>query len=252
METTLVSIIMPAFNASRFIGETIHSVLEQTYTDWELIVANDCSMDDTAAIVEGFAQHDERIILLNASQNGGVAFARNLALSRAKGRYIAFLDSDDCWMKDKLEKQLAFMRADDVAMSYTSYQYMDENSQPLKRFVHVPEKMRYQDVLKNTVIGCLTVMVDREQTGDFRMPPLKHSEDTMTWVNLLKKGFVARGIPEVLARYRVSPNALTRNKLKAAKMHWQSYRRYAELNLFACLYYFGCYSVNALLKTKKA
>lgn len=249
---SLISIITPAYNAERFIKATIESVINQTYTNWEMLIVNDCSEDNTPARVQEYANKDNRIILINASKNGGVSASRNLALERAKGKYIAFLDSDDCWHPRKLELQLCFMRERDIAFSYTSYQLMDESGKMLNKYVYAKPTMTHKNVLKNTLIGCLTVMVDVEKTGSFRMPLIPHTEDTMAWVEVLRRGFVAYGIPDVLSHYRISSNSMTSRKLKMAKLQWKTYREYCGYGVVLSGYYFVCYAINALLKIKNA
>jgi teichuronic acid biosynthesis glycosyltransferase TuaG len=248
----LVSIITPAYNAERFIKATIESVINQTYTNWEMLIVNDCSKDSTTFIVQEYVEKDSRIILINAPQNGGVAAARNLALERAKGKYIAFVDSDDCWHPKKLEIQINFMQERNIAFSYTSYQLIDENGTMLNRYVHAKPTMKYNNVLKNTLIGCLTVVVNVEKTGGFRFPPLTHTEDTMAWVEVLRRGFVAYGILDVLSYYRISSNSMTSRKPKMAKLQWKTYREYCGYGVIRSVYYFTCYAINALLKIKNA
>lgn len=246
----LVSIISPAYNAARFIGYTIESVQRQTYSNWEMLVSNDCSTDTTAEIVNRYANSDNRIRLINCSENGGVSQARNRALSNAKGRYIAFLDSDDCWMPDKLEKQIRFMQSKDIAFSFTSYQLMNENGEKLERYVLSKQVMTYNDVIKNTHIGCLTVVIDKSKVGSFRMPLIPHTEDTMTWAEILMRGYTAYGIPDVLALYRISSSSITSRKTKMAKLQWKTYRDYCKYGFVRSLYYFCCYAVNAVFKFK--
>lgn len=248
----LVSIITPAYNAEKFIRATIDSVVNQTYTNWEMLIVNDCSKDSTPSIVQEYVEKDNRIILINAPKNGGVAAARNLALERVKGKYVAFVDSDDCWHPKKLEIQIGFMQERNVAFSYTSYQLMDENGTMLNRYVHAKPIMKYYNVLKNTLIGCLTVIINIEKTGSFRLPLLTHTEDTMAWVEVLKRGFIAYGIPDVLSYYRISANSMTSRKLKMAKLQWKTYREYCGYGIIKSSYYFTCYAINAVLKTKNS
>jgi teichuronic acid biosynthesis glycosyltransferase TuaG len=246
----LVSIITPAYNAQSFIAQTIESVIAQTYQNWELIIVNDCSTDRTSQIMQKYAEQDRRIRLVHASKNNGVAATRNLALAAAHGKYIAFLDSDDIWAPEKLEKQISFMMKNDYAFTFTSYQLIDETGQELNRFVFARPKMTYKDVLKNTLIGCLTVMVDRDKVGSFSMPLIAHTEDTMTWVDILKRGFIAYGIPDILASYRISARSMTSNKVSAAKLQWRTYRNYCGYGVLKSIYYFCCYAANAVTKVK--
>ena len=163
----LVSIIMPAYNSARFIGEAINSVLAQTYTNWELLIVDDCSKDSTAEIVAAFS--DPRIHYQRNVNNMGAAETRNQALKRAQGRYIAFLDSDDLWEPEKLEKQIAFMEKNGYAFTFSDYRIMKENGTWTGKILHMPASLSYHQYLRNTAIGCLTVVIDRLKTGDFLM-----------------------------------------------------------------------------------
>lgn len=246
----LVSIITPAYNAEKSIAATIESVLAQTYQNWEMLITNDCSKDSTPQIVEQYASKDSRIHLISAEKNGGVSVARNLALAEAKGKYIAFLDSDDLWLPQKLEKQIAFMKEKDAAFSYTSYEMIDDTGQRLNKYIKPKPIMTFKNVIKTTLIGCLTVVVDKDKTGDFQMPLIKHTEDTMTWYEILKRGFVAYGMPEILSQYRISSVSMTSNKLKMAKLQWSTYRDYCKCGVIKSAYYFCWYAFNAVRKTK--
>ncbi len=243
----MISVITPAYNAGAYIAETIKSVKSQTYTDWEMIVVDDCSKDDTYEIAMKFSLEDDRIKVIQHSVNKGVAEARNTALKIAKGEFIAFLDSDDLWLPQKLEKQLDFMVKNDCALSYTMYQTFQDSENPGK-IVAVPKKMTYTDIFKNTAIACLTVMVNKEKAGEFYMPPLKHTEDQCTWQEILKKGYVAYGLNENLALYRTNANSLTGNKKKVIKRQWSTYRDYYKFSILKSSYYFICYAFNAIKK----
>lgn len=244
----LVSIITPAYNCEKFISQTIQSVLAQTYTNWEMIIVNDKSIDNTMDIVEHYLLKESRIKLINLENNSGVVIARNTALNAAKGRYIAFLDSDDCWKKDKLTKQLDFMKKNDYAFTYTSYEHMNETGEKALKKVKIPLQQNYNQGLKNTAIGCLTVIVDRDKVGRFEMPYLKHGEDYFTWLEIMKKGYNAYGLDESLALYRISNSSLSGNKFKVLKYQWNNYRHYEKISLIPCVYYFLCYVFNASIK----
>lgn len=247
--TPLISIITPAYNAEKFIGETIKSVQQQTYQNWELIIVDDCSKDYTSVLVNDYVKEDHRIRLIKAPQNGGVAKARNIGLENAKGDYIAFVDSDDLWMPEKLEKQLAYMQASGCVLSYTDFQKFNTTDGSLGKVMKCPNKMRANDILKNTAIGCLTVMVDKKQTGEFRMPPLNHTEDNCTWYHILKKtNQTAYNIGEVLSLYRDGNASMTKNKGKSAKQQWYTYRGYFKFSRIKSAYYFICYAINAILR----
>ena len=243
----MISIITPAYNAEGCIAKTIESVLSQTYPDWEMIIVDDCSKDNTYDVAKQYADKDDRIKVVKQEKNGGVASARNTALKLAKGDYIAFLDSDDLFLPNKLEKQLKFMQNNDYVLTYTEYQNIDEND-VLGKKISVPKKMTYEDIFKNTAIACLTVMVNRKKSGEFYMPPLNHTEDQCTWQEILSRGYVAYALQEVLSLYRVSSASLTGNKFKVIKRQWYTYRKYHKLSLAKSAYYFVCYAFNAVMK----
>ena len=243
-----VSIIMPAFNAEAYISETIESVQKQTYINWELLVIDDCSTDHTRQIVADFAKKDNRIKIIKQQYNGGVASARNAGLAKASGNYIAFLDSDDKWLPNKLNTQLSFMQKNKCVFCYSQYQNFASDSGKLGRVVRVPCKMTARDILGNTAIGCLTVLINKSAVGDFRMPLLEHTEDNVTWYEILKRGFTAYGIQETLAYYRVGQSSLTSNKKRAAMQQWEVYRNYFGFSKIKSLFYFCLYSVNAIRK----
>lgn len=245
----MVSIITPTYNAENYIGETIESVRNQTYQDWEMIIIDDCSTDNTSVIIKGYADNDSRIKLIKAPQNGGVAKARNLGLEQAQGDYIAFVDSDDLWKPDKLEKQVAFMKEKGGVLSYTDFQKFNTEDGSLGKVMKCPAKMKANDILKNTAIGCLTVMVDKKQAGEFRMPPLGHTEDNCTWYHILKKtNQTAYNVGEVLSLYRDGNASMTKNKGKSAKQQWYTYRGYFKFSRIKSAYYFTWYAINAVLR----
>ena len=244
----LVSIITPAYNAEAYIAETIASVLAQTYTNWEMLIVNDCSQDNTAEIVQSYAAKDKRIKLINLKQNSGAAAARNTAIQNAKGRYIAFLDSDDLWKKEKLQKQLSFMQQNDYAFTFTEYQYLKLKPEEKIRIIKVPKSLTYEQSLKNTIIGCLTVIVDRKQTGNFQMPLVRAGQDHLTWWLLMKRGFKAYGLQENLAEYRRVEGSISHNRFKAIKRHWKLYRDYEKIGLVKSAYCFICYALHAVKK----
>lgn len=189
MKKPLVSIITPTYNSSKFINETVQSVRNQTYQNFEHIIVDDCSSDNTWMILEDLEKEDSRIKLLRMDKNSGAALARNQAIQLAKGKYIAFLDSDDLWEPRKLELQVQFMHNNNIAFSFTNYKMIDENGQDLNRVVTCPEVINYKDLLKNTTIGCLTVMIDIDKIDKLVMPNLQ-PEDTALWLKILKKGIM--------------------------------------------------------------
>lgn len=242
----LVSIVTPSYNSEALIGETIQSILNQTYTNWELIIVDDCSSDQTVDIIKEYT--DERIQLHILEQNSGAAVARNHAIKKATGKYLAFLDSDDLWTEDKLEKQVRFMQTNDWAFSFTGYELMNEEGILMNKYVPVPYVMNYHTLMKNTIIGCLTVMLDREKIGDQYMPNIRAGQDTAFWLQLLKQGFTAYGINEPLAHYRIGSHSISSNKWKAAKRTWRIYREIEQLSVIRSTWYFINYSWNAVKK----
>lgn len=245
----LVSIVMPAYNAAKTIGQSIESVQAQVLTDWELLVVDDCSFDETCSIVRGYASSDKRINLISQSANGGPARARNVALRVAQGRYIAFLDSDDCWLPKKLERQVDFMIKTKSALSYTLYRrFIVDINQP-GSLVELPSSFTYGELLKNTGIGCLTAMIDRELSGPIEFSLIRH-EDYALWLSILKNGIVAHGLMEDLGRYRVSSKSVSGNKFKSASWVWNIYRRDEKLSFFQAAWCFSNYAWNAYRKNR--
>ncbi|QIZ10387.1 glycosyltransferase family 2 protein [Priestia megaterium] len=247
-----VSIITPTYNASKFITETIHSVKEQTFTNWEMIIVDDCSSDNTVDIVKQEMVHDSRIKLFELKENSGPANARNRAIAAAKGNYLAFLDSDDLWLPQKLERQVVFMEENDLAFSYTDYRIMNENGEKTDVVFRVPPKLEYKSLLKNTMIGTLTVLLDKRKVGVVQMPLYRDcSEDFGLWLSILSKGIHAYGLNEELAIYRKCVHSLSSNKLKSAQKTWNTYRKVQKINIAAALWYFVNYSLHAFKKHAK-
>jgi teichuronic acid biosynthesis glycosyltransferase TuaG len=242
----LVSIITPSYNSSRFIEECVDSALSQTYDNWELIIVDDCSADNSVQIIKKY--NDKRIQLIELDGNVGAAEARNVAIRQAKGKYIAFLDSDDLWEPQKLEKQISFMQKKDIVFSFSTYQPMSEDGSKLYSIIHAPKIITYSSYLKNTIIGCLTVVIDREKTGDFEMPNIRSSHDMALWLLIMRRGFSAYGLDENLASYRIVSTSNTSIKWGAAKDVWKVYREIEKLSLFYSSRCFLNYAFNALVK----
>jgi len=244
----LISIITPSYNSSKFIEECVNSVLLQSYSNWELLIVDDCSKDNSKELLLNLKKKDERIKVTFLDNNIGSAKARNVAILQAKGKYIAFLDSDDFWESQKLEKQISFMMQNDIAFSYTSYQSISENGSDIIGLINAPDKMTYHDYLKNTIIGCLTVVIDREKIGDFEMPNIRSSHDMALWLLIMKRGFDAYGLNENLAKYRVVSTSNTASKWRAAKDVWKIYRQFEKLSFFYSIWCFLNYAFNAIIK----
>lgn len=249
MSEKLVSIITPVYNAGKFLEDTIKSVKSQTYKNWEMILVDDCSKDNSREIINKFEKEDRRIRYIKLDKNSGAAIARNTAIDNAEGRYIAFLDSDDIWKSDKLKKQIDFMENKDIGFSFTGYELMSENGNLLEKTIKVPDEIDYERYLKNTIIGCLTVVIDREKIGEFRMPDLRANQDMATWLYIMKdRNCKAYGINESLAKYRLVNGSISKNKFKAVKSVWNVYRNIESLSILKSSYVFLNYSINAVLK----
>ena len=248
MAKDLVSIIVPVFNAERFINDTIKTVLNQTYDNWELILVNDCSNDKSESIIKSYIKKDSRIKLINNNVNSKAAISRNNGIKAAKGRFICFVDADDLWDKEKLEKQVNFMNERKCAFSFTGYEFADEEGIPNGKKVYVPNKINYKQALKNTTIWTSTVMFDMEKLtkDDIYMPNVARGQDTATWWKVLKKIDYAYGINEILSIYRRSQGTLSANKMVALKRTWNLYRNVEKLNFISSCYNFFFYCVNAI------
>ena len=248
MSKGLVSIIVPVYNAGKWIEDTILSVKSQTYKDWELILVDDGSTDDSVEVIKEFI--DDRIRLVDAgAKNSGAAHARNRGVEEAKGRYICYIDADDLWSPDKLEKQLAFMEENDAAFSFTGYEFADASGVGVQKIVRVPKTITYRQALKNTTIFTSTVMFDmnRLDKDDIRMPEVP-SEDTATWWKVLKKIGTAYGLDEQLTLYRRGTGTLSSNKMTAIQRIWNLYRNVEGLNVFYSAYCFVFWAVRALAR----
>ena len=245
VNNTCVSIVMPAYNSRSTIAESIRSVVNQTFTNWELLIIDDCSTETMKDIVDSF--HDKRIQYIRKLKNCGVAVARNTGIAQAKGRYLAFLDSDDLWVSNKLEKQLQFMQINDYAFTYTWYsQFLMTSLQPI-RLVKTKKYVDYQKLLYGNDIGCLTVMIDRQKLPYIEMPSSYH-EDYITWLNILKTGIKAYSIPQALAYYRVSHKSLSGNKKRSLIWTWKVYRESQKLPLLIAGWYMAWYILGGIKK----
>ena len=244
----LVSIITPAYNASKFIDQCVYSVINQSYMNWEMIIVDDYSDIYTKERIDHLAKLDKRIKPIYLKENVGAAQARNRAINIAQGRYIAFLDADDYWCRHKLEKQIKFMQEKDIAFSFTSYQPISEDGTKEFTIIKAPKKMTYNSYLKNTIIGCLTVIIDIHKVGHFKMPDIRSSHDMALWLLIMKRGFPAFGLNKNLARYRIVSNSNTSRKIKAMQDVWKVYREVEGLSFFYSFFCFLNYVFNALIK----
>lgn len=245
----LVSIITPSFKSEKFIAQTIESVLAQSYPHWEMIIVDDVSPDHSNTIIEEYIRKDSRIKLIKLEKNSGPAVARNTAIQVAAGRYIAFLDADDLWMPEKLEKQLVFLDQNDLAFTYSSYHLIDEEGVDLGTFI-TKESISYSGMLKTCSVGCLSAVYDTQKIGKIYMPNILKRQDYGLWLKILKEIHTAQGILEPLATYRILKNSVSSNKIKAAQYQWKIYREVENLNLIASTFYFIQYAFNGVLKYK--
>jgi teichuronic acid biosynthesis glycosyltransferase TuaG len=249
LQNNLISIITPSYNSKRFIKETIDSVISQTYQNWEMIIVDDKSKDDSVEFIKDLIKDEGKIKLIVLDKNIGAAMARNKAIDIAQGRYIAFLDSDDIWLPQKLEKQLSFMHNNNYPISFTSYEIIDENSQLNNNIINSVKSLNLEQYLKNTIIGFSTSMIDSVLIDkEIKFLNIRIRQDANLWVTLLKQGYMAYGIDEVLAKYRVHSSSISANKIKAAKGVWNLYYNIHKFGLAQSIYYFSYYVFNAIKK----
>lgn len=251
IHTPLVSVIVPAYNAEKHIAGVIRSVQAQTMADWELIVVDDCSTDGTAAAVEAISGQDSRIRLLCNEKNSGVAKSRNRGLRECRGEYAAFLDSDDTWRPDKLQLQLECAKATGADIVYTSYAIVDEDGGRQCRDFLVPAATTFEELLKENVIGCSTVLLSARAAQKAHFEEEFFHEDYILWLTLLQQGFRAAGVAQVLVDYFFHTDSKAGNKWKAAQKRWRIYRRYLKFPLFKSARYFLCYMTAGLKKYRR-
>ena len=245
----LCSVVMPLFNAEDYLVASVKSVQAQSFSDWELLLVDDASTDASAQLAKQLAASDSRIRVFSLAHNSGAARARNLALEEARGRFIAFLDSDDLWHPAKLERQLGWMQAQQLPFTFTAYEKINEQGEHLG-WMGVPTRVSYSQLLKCCVIGCLTAVYDRQRLGQVLMPDLRTRQDFALWLQLLKKTPAAYGLNQPLARYRVRSTSLSANKLQAARQTWHLYRQVEKLDWLPSSYYFTHYALRGLLRLK--
>lgn len=248
MNEPLVSIITPVYNAERFLSDTIKSVQNQTYKNWEILLIDDCSKDNSAQIIKEFQKYDNRIKYIKLKKNSGASVSRNEGIRNAKGRFIAFVDSDDIWKPEKLEIQIKYMLKENLGFTFTSYRYMKENGELTKKIAKAPSKINYNGLLKNTIIGCSTVVIDTDIVEYFEMPLVRRGQDTATWLQILRKEKYAYGIEQDLVNYRLVGESLSSNKIIALKRTWNTYRNVEKLGLLKSSYVFCFYVFNAIKK----
>lgn len=253
MKEGLVSIVTPLYNSEKFIEETIVSVLNQTYSMWEMLIVDDCSSDNGSEIVKKYAQSDERIKYIKMDVNSGAAKTRNKAIEISQGEYIAFLDSDDLWEKNKLEKQVEFMKNNNYSVTFTDYEEINEVGDKLNILIRSPKKpVTYRRYLLTNPIGCLTGMYSVKKLGKIYMPLLRNREDTAFWLRILKiPGVKAFSLKENLALYRLRGSSLSANKYKLLRFHWHLYRNIEKLSILESVFYMGATIVTKIFKIKE-
>jgi teichuronic acid biosynthesis glycosyltransferase TuaG len=242
LDEPLVSIITPIYNCDKYIEETIRSVLCQTYQNWEMIMVDDISTDKTLEIAYSYAEKDPRIKVLKLPEKGGASIARNVAINKARGKYIAFLDGDDLWLPEKLKKQIGFMMKYGYAFSYTNYYVaktkfvyaIDDETKLISKVC--PDKVIYKDLLKKNYIGCLTVIFDAEKTGKINISKLDKRNDYALWLKILRKGFSGFLFGEPLAIYRSHIGLSNGNRIKLIKYHYQMFFKVLEYRKVTALF----------------
>ena len=246
----LVTVIMPAYNSANTIKQSIESVLYQTMTDFELLIIDDGSRDDTFNIISEFARKDSRIKILKNECNLGVAEARNRALDIAMGKYIAFLDSDDYWEKEKLKRQVELLEDKCGDICFTSYRFINTAGIKIKRAPYiVPLRVEYHGMLRENVIGLSTALVRRDAIKGLKFDNRWFHEDYVFWLELLRAGKSAWGLQDILVTYRTGGRSS--NKLNVARNRWRIYRKQQKLSVMMSFYYFCCYAYNGIKKRIK-
>jgi len=245
----LVSIIMPAYNCGDFIGATLDSVINQSYKNWEVIIVDDCSTDNTADVVQEYIKKDNRIKYHKLEKNSGAAVARNKAVDLASGKYMAFLDSDDVWFPEKLTKQIGFMEQNDYGFTCTSYTKIDEQGEYLNRTIVAQPKRDYDGVLK-TCPGNSTVVYNAEKLGKFKIPDIKKRNDYVMWLQVIKKEKYLYGIEEPLGSHRIRTEGISSNKKSLVGYHWKVYREIENLSLLKSSYLMVYWVVATVFKLR--
>lgn len=248
----LVSIVMPVHNAAKYLEEAIYSVVAQSYKNWELIIVDDASVDNSLDIARNMAAQDSRIrVLVNENPTGYPATPRNVAIDAAKGKYIAFLDSDDMWLPEKLEQQLSMFATDDsLAVVFSNYEKIDKKSQRRNRVVVAPRETTYRKLLLGNTIGNVTGIYDAERVGKVYFMLVRH-EDYAMWLSILKRGFVARNTETVTALYRVTDESVSSSKIHLLSWQWNIYRNVEGFGIIRSLYYYINYAIRGFIKSLK-
>ena len=243
-----VSVILPVYNAEKYLRDTILSVLEQTYQNFELIIVDDCSKDNSLRIIYECAAKDSRIKVLRNETNQGAAACRNRCIQEATGSYIAFLDSDDLWTSQKLESQIELLTRTEAQFTYAAYDFMDENGNPILKPHFISDSLDFEMILRENSVLCSTVCADASLLKAHPFRCEYYHEDYVLWLELFRLPIDIKGSPEVLTHYRISKKSRSYNKLRAAKERWKIYRQFLEMNVLKSAFYFAQYAVNGLKK----
>lgn len=249
-QRALVSVVMPTYNCAAFIEESIRSVQAQTHAAWELVIVDDCSTDDTADVVGRIAAEDPRVCYHVLESNSGAAVARTRGMELATGQYIAFLDSDDLWRPEKLDRQIAFLNRTGGTIVCTAYDQIDEGGQPMGRVLSPKKRADYNDVLLTCPIGNSTVLFDAGRLGKFVVPNIRKRNDDALWLQMLKKEKYILGMPDVLMSYRVRANSISANKLSLIRYHWTLYRDIEHLSVPRSAFHIGVWVALTVLRIK--
>lgn len=245
----MVTIIMPAYNCERYLRSAVASVMAQTYKDWTLFIIDDRSTDNTFSLAKELGSMDERIKVFHNKINLGVARTRNMGVKIAKSDWIAFLDSDDMWEPEKLEKQMSLSeKIPNAKILFTGSQFIDKNGQEMDYILHIPSKVNRKGILKQNVVSCSSVLVKRDLMLNYSMPEKQMiHEDFASWLGILSQEKYAYGIDEPLLIYRKSDESKSGNKVNSAKMNWNTYR-YVGLDVVSAAYYMCWYTIRGILK----
>ncbi len=246
---TLISVVTPVYNAEKYLEDVYNSLSEQSHQDWEWLVTEDCSSDNSFEMLKSIAERDPRVKLSRNNENSGAAVARNVSLERASGEYVAFLDADDCWLPNKLEKQLAFMLKTNSTFCCHNYHMIDETGKFMKE-VGVPEYVKFENLLAYNPLGISFVMLKRSVIGDIRFDvTLKRRQDWVFWYHLIQKEKVCHSTSEVLGSYRKdSIHSISKNKFHMALIQWKMYRNYFHLGFFRSIKSFLQYATYGITK----
>lgn len=235
MEKPFVSVITPSFNSEKFIDKAILSVQNQTHQNWEMIIVDDCSNDNTVSIIKQFIATDNRIKIWQLHKNSGAGIARDLAVSKAKGDYIAFLDADDLWKPIKLERQLQFLKANNLHFTFSFYDCINEDGNLLNLKIEAPKSLSYCQLFFCNFVGNLTGIYEVNYFGKIAISSIRKRQDWMLWLSILKKIKTAKPVPESLAYYRIRDNSLSASKIDLLKHNFNVYRNYHQFNVLTSM-----------------